>query len=166
MAITIQAPLADQLFQLGSGASNVGGGESKFKGDVNARPRGFDTGQAPPLPDHVPMQDTSDGRAKALAGVAQVGMQMYMKSKMGGTGPDANGNGYGLGGNLTGGDINNPTYAGTQKPSIMSMFSSQESPMPRDNGYRDSSPYALDYSNNKQAPTLFNYGGHYGGSTY
>lgn len=162
MAVTIQAPLAAQLFQLG-GASDVGGGEQKFKGNTDARPRGFDTGQAPPLPSHDPSMDPTNGRNKALGTMAQAGLQMYMQSRGGSVPVDSNGNGYGLGGNLVTGDAGNATYAGTKAPSLFSPMTPQSPP---DNGYRDANPYALDYSNNKSTPTLFNYGGHYGGSTY
>jgi hypothetical protein len=160
MAITIQAPLAAQLFSLG-GASNVGN-DVKFKSNPDARPKGFDTGTAPPV-DMQPQQN-SGGQMKGLMAAAQAGLQMYMGSKSGAAPVDEKGNGYGLGGNLVSGDMGNSDYAGTQKATLFSPSASP--PSPADNGYRSSNPYALDYSNDKQKPTLFNYGGHYGGSTY
>jgi hypothetical protein len=163
MAITIQGPLAAQLFQLG-GASNVGGGDEKFKGKADVRPKGFDSAPAPTAPPIEQGEDTSGGQAKALAAAAQMGLSMYMKSKSGAVAPDANGNGYGLGGNLVSGDAGNASFAGTQQASLFSPSTGVQ--MPKDNGYRSANPYALDYSNNKQSPTLFNYGGHYGGATY
>jgi len=160
MAVQIQAPLAAQLFQLG-GASNVGGGDGNFKGNVQARPQGFDAGH---LPQGQQGEKKGDGRMAALANLAGAAASAYAGSQAGATPPDAAGNGYGLGGNLVSGTVDTPQYAGTQQTGIASLFSSPEAPMPVSNGYQDANPMALQYEGGRSS--LFNYGGSYGGATY
>lgn len=160
MAITIQAPLAAQLFSLG-GAADVGGKDVQFKGDVQSRPQGFSTGKRL---QQAPGPDRSGERSKALGSIASTAIGAYLGSQSGSAPVDSSGNGYGLGGNLVSGDVGSGQYAGTQQATL---FSPEAQPnMPADNGYRDSNPYALDYSNGGQRPTLFNYSGSYGGATY
>lgn len=167
MAITVQAPLAAQLFSLGA-ASNVGGGDTTFKGNRAAQPQGFSTGGGRGAP--APEKDKSGERSAALANVLQTGIQAYMGSQGAGASaaPDAQGNGFGLGGTLASGDANNPSYAQTTGPSLKTLFSSAPEPQinPADNGYRDTNPYALNYANNPSRKSLFNYSGSYGGATY
>jgi hypothetical protein len=160
MAITVQAPLAAQLYSLGS-ASDVGGKDVQFKGNVSARPQGFDTGQRA-MP--APAKDRSGERSKALGSIASTAIGAYLGSQSGSAPVSEAGNGYGLGGNLVSGTVDNPEYAGTQQATLFSP--STQSNMPADNGYRDSNPYALDYSNGRQRSSLFNYSGSYGGATY
>jgi len=162
MAVTIQAPLAAQLFSLGS-ASNVGGGDTNFKGNRQAQPQGFDAGK-PPQPMRKQQQSSGGGQAGAIANIAGTLASAYMGSQSGATPPDAAGNGFGLGGNLASGDVGNAQYAGTQKATAASLFSPQATPVPVSNGYQDSNPYALQYQGGQAS--LFNYGGSYGGASY
>lgn len=165
MAITVQAPLAAQLFSLGA-ASNVGGGDTTFKGNKQSQPQGFSVHTRAP----IPQGGSNQGQQyAALSNALQVGIGAYMKAKEGSnSGPDENGNGYGLGGTLVNGEANNPSYAKTTGPSLKTLFSSTPEPdiNPADNGYRDTNPYALNYANNPNRPSLFRYSGSYGGASY
>lgn len=160
MAVTIQAPLAAQLFSLG-GAADVGGATQQFKGREESRPRGFDAGE---IQQHQGGKESGDGRAAAIANMAGAAASAYMGSQSGATPPDAAGNGFGLGGNLVSGTVDNQQLAGTQKAQAASLFSSPEAPVPVSNGYQDPNPMALQYQGGQAS--LFNYGGSYGGASY
>lgn len=104
MAIDIKAPLADRLFALGStvGADNP---TFKYKGGQG----GSYSGQAP-LMGPAPASN-GDGRAKGLASIAGALASAYSQNGAPAA-TNANGNGFGLGGNLVSGAAGNADYAG------------------------------------------------------
>ena len=158
----IMGPLANQLFQLGT---QQGGGSN------------LQAYQAPQVNSHVeyakfqpPPEKKSGGsgaQAGALANIAGMAASAYMGSQSGAAPTSEAGNGFGLGGNIASGEVGSAEYAGTQQATPASIFSTPEVAAPVDNGYRSSNPYAADYGQMQtQKPSIFTYGGSYGGATY
>lgn len=162
MAISIQAPVAQQLFALGSTSS----GNDKFNYQ-GKKPGGFRQGQLMQAP--VVKNESSGGQAKALASVggALAGAASNYLNTPSST-PDSQGNGFGLGANLVSGEAGSAKYAGDEKPGLMDLvFKKEDDQMPVDNGTTpQENPYALNYGNARQRSSLFTYGGSYGGATY
>lgn len=108
MAIEVKAPLANRLFALGTMTGDPESPTFKYQGGQ----RDSYQGSAPLM---APQADKGDGRAKGLASVAGALAGAYMQSQ-GGTpaATNAQGNGFGLGGNLASGEVGNADYAGTR----------------------------------------------------
>lgn len=145
MAVNIQAPLADRLFAIGTmtGAS----GQEKFSYQ-GRRPSGFNA----PMPQtQLPQEESGDGRIGALAQMG-IALGSALANPSSAEMPvDQNGNGFGLGGKIAGGDITAPTYAGDSKPGIMQMlgFNKQQSGIQQ--------PLTLGSATMGGQPSLFNY---------
>ncbi len=163
MAITIQAPLAQQLFALGTQVGSSG--NEKFNYQSN-RP---DEYRPANLPQPQGAQNPhAEGQGKAIATVAATIAGQAFGSSPSST-PDANGNGFGIGSNLESGDVGAAKYAGSERTGILQSLMSpqQDQGMPADNGTTpQTNPYALDYGNAaKRKASLFNYSGSYGGAS-
>lgn len=121
MAIEQKQPLVNQLFAIGQ---NIGSdGQNTFQ--LSGAGGGFQN-RAPQAPPVQPQQGAGGMGALATVGAALGGKLMQ---KTPATTPDANGNGFGLGGNLVSGSLGNAAYAGqNDKNPIMNLFSSDADP--------------------------------------
>lgn len=116
MAIDIKAPLADRLYALGSMVGDEG--TPQFKG----RNKGSSYRGSAPV-----MQSQGESGGGALSAIGAIGGSLlngWLNSETPAA-TDASGNGFGLGGNLSSGDVGNAQYAGMRRPGIFEYMGGQ-----------------------------------------
>lgn len=139
------APLADRLFAIGTNVGSSGQNTFSYQG---RKPSGFRVETPPPMQQQ---QDDGGGQIGALASMGMALGQAMANPSSAEMPVDQNGNGFGLGGKIAGGDIMAPTYAGDSKPGIMQMlgFNKQQEGIQQ--------PLTLGSATMGGRPSLFNY---------